>query len=358
MRTLLVAAPIVAFGCRGPSGPPAAYRADDAPPVSISITLDRATIAATDELTGTMHVEFRAPPRDSSEVAKAWCAIKNWRLELANETAPLLDLVVEGEDEMAAGYAVPIAKRNWDCRFKVVPCAALAERSRASAVPLRLIDPGNHALRLVLDARGPGLWSMAGMIGPNGEPLVPLDGSFTSRWCTFDVTEAGKSIDRNDVSALLQEVDEWSAASVLVGFVRRGTLSKEECIRAATRAVGTRRGRLLEGIEAALGLGTILGTSELRSLFADVEGDRVELPTHPREPFFLRVARRRAIAFHRSGPDLCPLQIDAIEPWDEHSGTAMTSADGRSRWSAQVPGLFRATCFSHVPSMGGWILVE
>jgi hypothetical protein len=363
MRVLLVAAPIVALGCLGPSERPVAERAGDAPPVSISTTLDRATVAATDEVAGTIHFEFHAPPRESAEGATAWCADTTWRIELANESAPLLDLVVEGDPDAPYLSRILSEDRVADYRFRIVPCPEFAERSSASAVPLRRFDVGNHAMRIVFDARDPGGWRMASQGAPNGRRLEPLVGSFTSRWTTFDVVDAGRPFDSDDLAAIVLSGNETRAADV---FAVEGPrlLAPESMVALIARAEGDRRGLLAEAFVRALSSSSSSkwwyneSWPAFRALFTEIGDSGLDCTSHEAPKFIARIALGRVVPLRHGSIDTCTfkmLRVDGGGVTKSFVLPRIGSAD--TQRVVETPGLFRITCDVH-PRIWGWLLVE
>jgi hypothetical protein len=356
MRPVVLAAVVSTVACRGPMPVelPAADR--DAAAVTVLLELDRTTMTATDELSGSLHVTFRPPPRTSADGATAWCASLDWRLELANETAPLLDLVVEGDPSFRYGPIVLPIERSAGYRFRIVPSAALARLSHAAPVPLRWWDGGSHAMRIVLDARSPGMWTMASLAAPNAAQPVPLDGSFPTRWSTFDVVDGGgapasRKIDATDAAALVQEVGESSAGAALASFARRGVLNREASLAAVVRAAGERRGILAEAFLNDCGFADPPAIEELAPLFVAADAAGLDCSSHDAPPFFVRIARGRSLPIRHDSDELCTFSVGAtmiVLNRGKPATTAKTTA---------TPGLFRAHCNQH-PRAWGWLLVE
>lgn len=361
MRWLLLVTPVAVLGCRGPSGDAVGAGESDAAAISVSFELDRAAIAATDELTGTIHIAYHSPPRESAGDEAAWCSMLTWRVEFADEAAPLLEVVIEGEGDPMYEREILPADRVEDHRCRIVPCEAFEARSRASAVPLRLLDPGNHALRIVVDAQDPGAWIMAGMGAPGVTRLVPLEGSFTSRWSTFDVHDAGRPLDADDVEAIVDTAEDARAAAILeYGCAHLG--ASERMVAIAANSRGFRRGRLAEVLVRHLHRGewqTDAGWPAFRALFTEIDESGIDCTSHDSPPFFARFAIGRKEPIRVRSSQFCNFKVLCVYDEGVNSNFVLNTKDRTidAHDLVTARGLFRVMNDVE-PRIWGWLLVE
>ncbi|HET6162705.1 MAG TPA: hypothetical protein VFG37_03505 [Planctomycetota bacterium] len=247
-----------------------------------------------------------------------------------------------------------------DYRFKIVPCPEFAGRSSASAVPLRRFDVGNHAMRIVFDARDPGAWRRASFQAPDGGRLDPLEGSFKSRWATFDIVAAGRPLDADDLEAIVFSTEERRAADV---FAVEGPrlLMPERMVAIVARSNGERRGFLAEAFVRTRTADRWFNDKAwiaFRALFTDVGDSGLDCSSHEATPFMTRIALGRVAPIRHISAATCNFSMR----WAERSGVIANFSLRSSRPAdtlnaVAIPGLFRCSCDVH-PRIWGWLLVE
>jgi hypothetical protein len=350
--------------CRSGDGLPSERATRRSTETGVVAALDSDAVSAIVGATGSIDADFGAPARtDDGEAATSWFTTLNVRLEFANEEASLCDFVVEGglAPDRVAPATFP-AGETVHSRFRIVPCEALAVRSRETSMPLRLFAPGHHAMRIVVEAWRPSPWKY---VTPPG--AAALEGSFASRWLPFEVDGSGRPINRDDAEALLTTVEESRAGSVLGDFARRGVLTTERCLKAVANAEGFRRGRLAEAFVKECSCGHVAALERLAPLFPPASESGLDWTSHDAPPCFLRLARGQVVPVRSS--NACIVFLDEVGARMELASAVEGSVDPAdrseflgapkdTRRTSCRKGLYRARCHVHPRSILGWILVE
>lgn len=357
MRALLVATPFAALGCLGVESTRERGTARGLPAWTVTLELDRPELPATDDLAGTIVVlPDPALRHDGNGVARATLEIGDWQVEFANERTPLLDLVVESEDlgestrRLAAGGAARF-------RFRMAPCTAFAERSSHSPVALQRLAPGNHAMRIV--AHGVRIERRAAADGR--EETVDAHASCASPWTPFDVVDAGRPLDADDLEWIVLNEEETRAAGLFAAYAR-DVMTPERMVAVVARASGLRRGHLAAAFAGMVDRGewwNIEAWEAFRSLFTEVDDSGVDCTSHESPPFFHRLASGRRGSIRIRSSQFCNLKMHRMA-FDAVSANFAVSPPGRSidvRDLAATTGLFRVTCDVH-PKIWGWLLIE
>ena len=357
MRALVVAI-LFATSCRlGVEPTPERSTAPEQPSWTVTLELDRSDLPATGDLAGTIVVvpgSALRPDRDKSP--RVTLEVRRWQVEFANERMPLLELVVENEDgreptwRLAADHAARF-------RFRLAPCAAFAERSSHSPVALQRLVPGNHAMRMV--AHGVRVEHPAA--GVDREEAVDPFASIVSRWTPFDVVDAGRPLDADDLEWIVLNEEETRAAGLFAAYAR-DVMTPERMVAVVARASGLRRGHLAAAFAGMVGRGewwNIEAWEAFRSLFTEVDDSGVDCTSHESPPFFHRLAPGRRGSIRIRSSQFCNFKMHRMA-FDAVSANFAVSPPGRSidvRDLAATTGLFRVTCDVH-PEIWGWLLIE